>query len=207
MKLERAASGTAKAGLATGIVGTSLGALNLLGNAGGLLGGMVAQNNNCGCGNGWNGRNGWNGWCCDSEDEPVSRYDAAKDAKIAHLETQVALRDANTFTDQKFIELYKYIDGELRDIRAVQSNQAVHNQKTADSFQIMQERLQCCCDKMETRICAEENARKCADNTLVNYMNATFYPKQVADVTTGTTTTAQTLYNPLPVTGNCNCDC
>lgn len=43
--------------------------------------------------------------------------------------------------------------------------------------------------------------------TSVNYMNATFYPKQVADVTTGTTTTAQTLYNPLPVTGNCNCDC
>lgn len=203
MKLEHAASGTAKAGLATGIVGTSLGALNLLSNGAGLLGGMVAQNN-CGCGNGWNGRNGW---CCDSEDEPVSRYDAAKDAKIAHLETQVALRDANTFTDQKFIELYKYIDGELRDIRAVQSNQAVHNQKTADSFQIMQERLQCCCDKMETRICAEENARKCADNTLVNYMNATFYPKQVADVTTGTTTTAQILYNPLPVTGNCNCDC
>lgn len=197
MKLEHAASGTAKAGLATGIVGTSLGALNLLGNAGGLLGGMVAQNN---CG--WNGRNGW---CCDSEDEPVSRYDAAKDAKIAHLETQVALRDANTFTDQKSIELYKYIDGELRDIRAALSNQAVHNQKTADSFQIMQERLQCCCDKMETRICAEENARKCADNTIVNYVNATFYPKQVADVTTGTTTTAQTLYNPLPINVDCGC--
>lgn len=195
MKLEHAASGTAKAGLTTGIIGTSLGALNLMGNAGGLLNGLVGG-----------ARTGCMGYC-NAEDEPVSRYDAAKDAKIAHLETQVALRDANTFTDQKFIELYKYIDGELRDIRAVQSNQAVHNQKTADSFQIMQERLQCCCDKMETRICAEENARKCADNTIVNYVNATFYPKQVADVTTGSTTTAQNLYNPLPINVDCNCGC
>lgn len=195
MKLEHAASGTAKAGLTTGIIGTSLGALNLMGNAGGLLNGLVGG-----------ARTGCMSYC-NAEDEPVSRYDAAKDAKIAHLETQVALRDANTFTDQKFIELYKYIDGELRDIRAVQSNQAVHNQKTADSFQIMQERLQCCCDKMETRICAEENARKCADNTIVNYVNATFYPKQVADVTTGSTTTAQNLYNPLPINVDCNCGC
>lgn len=199
MKLEHAASGTAKAGLATGIVGTSLGALNLMGNAGGLLGNLV--------GGARNGYAGYAGYCCNAEDEPVSRYDAEKDAKIAHLETQVALRDANTFTDQKFIELYKYMDGEFRDIRATQAAQAVQNQKTADSFQIMQERMQCCCDKLETKICAEENARKCADNTMVNYMNATFYPKQVADVTTGTTTTAQTLYNPLPVTVNCDCNC
>lgn len=200
MKLEHAPSGTAKAGLATGIVGTSLGALNLMSNAGGLLSGLVGAQPCMGVRTGWNG-------CCNAEDEPVSRYDAAKDAKIAHLETQVALRDANTFTDQKSIELYKYIDGELRDIRAVLSNQAVHNQKTADSFQIMQERLQCCCDKMETRICAEENARKCADNTIVNYVNATFYPKQVADVTTGTATTPQTLYNPLPINVDCGCGC
>lgn len=42
------------------------------------------------------------------------------------------------------------------------------------------------------------------DNAIVNYVNATFYPKMVADVTTGTTTTAQMLYNPLPVE-NCCC--
>lgn len=33
---------------------------------------------------------------------------------------------------------------------------------------------------------------------------ATFYPKMIADVTTGSTTTAQTLFNPLPAE---NCDC
>jgi hypothetical protein len=67
--------------------------------------------------------------------------------------------------------------------------------------------------KAETdkRICALENAiaverdkRECGDNALLNYTNATFYPKQVADITTGTTTTAQMIYNPLPC-GGCRC--
>lgn len=52
-------------------------------------------------------------------------------------------------------------------------------------------------------ICAERKDRECADNAMVNYMNATFYPKMVADVTTGTTTVAQVTYNPLP----CQCKC
>lgn len=200
MHVERKSSGVAKAGLATGITGTALGAMNLLGNGAGLLGNLMSANNvqPVACAGPW-------AWGC-SENIPVSRYDAEKDARIAQLETEKALRDANTFTDQKFIELYKYIDGELRGIRDVQAAQAVKNQQTADSFQLVTERMQCCCDKLETKICAEENARKCADNTIVNYLNATFYPKQVADVTTGTTTTAQTLYNPLPINVDCGCN-
>ena len=46
--------------------------------------------------------------------------------------------------------------------------------------------------------------RSGADNTLVNYMNSTFYPKYMANVTVGTTTTEQDTYNPLRF--NC-CDC
>ena len=57
---------------------------------------------------------------------------------------------------------------------------------------------------MGEALCREIGDRKCADNAIVNYVNATFYPKMVADVTTGTTTTAQTIYNPLPVE-NCCC--
>lgn len=205
MHVERKSSGVAKAGLATGITGTALGAMNLLGNGAGLLGNLMGANamQTAAC----MAPMGWVGYGCGcSKNIPVSRYDAEKDARIAQLETEKALRDANTFTDQKFIELYKYIDGELRSIRDVQAAQAVKNQQTADSFQMVTERMQCCCDKLETKICAEENARKCADNTIVNYVNATFYPKQVADVTTGTTTTAQTLYNPLPINVDCGCN-
>ena len=50
----------------------------------------------------------------------------------------------------------------------------------------------------------EAERRCCGDNSIVTYVNAIFYPKQVADVTTGTATTAQSLYNPIPKCGCCN---
>ena len=84
-------------------------------------------------------------------------------------------------------------DGRLRGIEGQIAQQAVFNQKTVDDVALMNERL-----------CCEAKERKCADNTIVNYVNATFYPKLVADVTTGTTTTAQVIYNPLP---SCGCNC
>lgn len=197
MTFDRKASGTAKAGLTTGIIGTSLGAMNLLGNGAGLLSGLTS-----GCAARTVGA------CVCSEDHLVDRYTLDLKFQIAEKDSQIALRDANTFTDQKFIELYKYLDGELRSIRDTLAGQAVKNQQTADSFQMVSERMQCCCNSLDEKICAEVNARKCADNTLVNYVNATFYPKQVADVTTGTTTTAQTLYNPLPMSNSgCGCNC
>lgn len=197
MTIDRKPSGTAKAGLTTGIIGTSLGALNLMGNAGGILSGLAG--NNCGV------RMGACGCGC-NEDHLVTRYDAEKDARIAQLETQVALRDANTFTDQKTAEVVKYFEGRLREIETQLGRQAVENQKTADSFQIVSERMQCCCDKLEEKICCESKERKCADNSIVNYVNSTFYPKQVGTVSTTTPNTAQILYNPLPTTGN-NCCC
>lgn len=43
----------------------------------------------------------------------------------------------------------------------------------------------------------EAERRCCADNKIVNYMNRTFYPVSVANVTTGTTVTPRTTYNPL----------
>lgn len=189
MHVEQKSSGVAKAGLATGTVGASLGVLNMLGAGAGLLG--LAGNRAV-------------AYC--NEDHLVDRYTLAQEAKIAKLETDIALRDANTFTDSKFIELYKYFDGELRNIRDTLAAQAVKNQSTADSFQMVTERMQCCCNSLEEKIKSERHERQCADNAIVNYANATFYPKMVADVTTGTTTTAQTLFNPLPV-ASCNCNC
>lgn len=224
----RRSSGVAKGGLATGIVGTSLGALALMGGGASLLGGngLWGRNNNQfvdaiaaqallngGCGTAWN--NGWGG--CGSvgpywdgyhggcnEDHPVTRYDAAKDAEIAKLKSDIALRDADTYTDQKMLEMYQYIDGRLRGVEGQLAQQAVQNQAVADEFKLAEQRRQCCCDKLKMAIESEARERKCADNSLVNYMNATFYPKRVADVTTGATTTAQALYNPLP---SCGCDC
>ena len=62
----------------------------------GLLGGL-----NMGCTRNVNGEDG-----C-SENHLVNRYEAAQAARIAELETEVKLRDANTYTDQKSLEMYK----------------------------------------------------------------------------------------------------
>lgn len=210
MDLERRSSGTAKAGLATGIVGTSLGTLGLLGalgnGAGNLLGRNTAQPVVV-MENGWGWNNGFRDGCACSEDRHVNRYELELQQKIAEKDSQIALRDANTYGDQKMLEMYKYIDGQLKDIRSELCRQAVVNQKTEDSFMLAKQDLECCCNRLEDRICCESRERRCADNQIINYTNATFYPKQVANVTTGTTTTAQTLYNPLPQNNNCCCNC
>lgn len=217
-------SGVAKAGLTTGIIGTTLGAMSVLGGGASLLGGngLWGRNNNqfvdaiaaqalLNGGSGWGScgpwaampfNDGYHGGC--SEDHPVTRYDAQKDARIAELEAQQALRDANTYQDQKMLEMYKYVDGRMRGIEGQLAQQAVQNQAVADEFKLAETRRQCCCDKLRMAIETEAKERKCADNSMVNYMNSTFYPKRVADVSTGATTTAQALYNPLP---SCGCDC
>jgi hypothetical protein len=186
-----ASKGVAGAGLGLGIAGTALGLLN--GNGlGGILGGW----GNCG--------NAWNAGAC-SENMPVSRYELGQESKIAELQSQIALRDANTYGDQKLLEVYKYFDGQLRDVRDTLCAQAVTNQKTADSFALASADLAAVKSDLCNRIALEAERRCCADNAIVNYANATFYPKLVADVTAGTTTTAQSLYNPLPNCGKCGC--
>lgn len=184
-----ASKGVAGAGLGLGIAGTALG---LLGNGGlpGLLGGW----GNC--------NSAWNAGAC-SENMPVSRYELGQESKIADLQSQIALRDANTYNDQKTLELYKYIDGQLREVRDTLCAQAVHNQKTEDSFVLARQDIAAVESRLTSKIALEAERRCCADNAIVNYANATFYPKQVADVTVGTTSTAQTLYNPIPDCGCC----
>lgn len=181
---EYASKGVAGSGLGLGIAGTALGLLN-----GGL--GMLS---------GWNNHNGG---CC-SENMPVTRYELGQESKIAELQSQIALRDANTYGDQKMLELYKYVDGQFKDIRTTLCNQAVHNQRTEDSFALARQDIAAVKAELSRDIAMEAERRCCGDNSIVTYANATFYPKEVANVTVGTTTTAQTLYNPLP---KCGCEC
>ena len=181
---KREASGTAKTALGLSI--GALGAELLTGGLNGLIGGIGGGAPAC------------------NECIPVNRYEAAQNARIAQLETEVKLRDANIYTDSKSLDLYRYIDGQLNSIRAELGAQAVHNQRTEDSFALAQRDLAAVKADLDGKIRMEAERRCCADNSIVTYANATFYPKMVADVTVGTTTTAQTLYNPLP---DCGCGC
>ena len=157
-------SGVAKAGLATGVTALGVGALNMLGNGGGILGNLFGWNN-CGCGRGY-------GY------DAVSHYELAQESAIAAKDAEIALLKANTYQDQKMLELYKYVDGKF------------------SAFE-----TEFC--RLNMALTRETDERRCGDNAIVNYVNNTFYPKQFADVTVGTTTTAAFVYNPLP---NCGCN-
>ena len=106
---EFASNGKANAGLATGIIGTSIGGLLALGS--GLLNG-----------NGFAMRNG----CC-AEDHLINRYDLQKEQDIAKLETENSLLRANIYTDQKLADLYERLDSKIRVNEAAINQQAVYN--------------------------------------------------------------------------------
>ena len=95
-----ASNGKANAALATGIIGTSGFGLSLLNGLGGVLGNLGGNKPVC------------------NEDHVVTRFEASQAARIAELETEVKFRDSSIYTDQKMLELYKYFDGENKQLRA-----------------------------------------------------------------------------------------
>ena len=114
---EFASKGVAGSGLGLGIAGTALGVLN--GGLGNLLGGMGG---NCGC----------------SEDHRVNRYEAGQSARIAELETEVKLRDANTYTLSEMNKLRDYVDRKFECVNSSISAQSVINAQMAANLSCMQ---------------------------------------------------------------------
>lgn len=94
-----ASKGVANAGLVTGIIGAALGVLN--GNGGNVLGGLFGCNTN--------------------------RELAQKDARIAELTTEVKLRDANIYTDQKLTDVYERLSGRINCVEAKVCEQHAYN--------------------------------------------------------------------------------
>lgn len=119
---EFASNAKGNAALATGIVGTAGTGLAVLGS--GLLGNL------------FNPRMGYGG-CC-NEDHLVNRYELDKDQQIAKLEMENALLRSNTYTDQKNIELYKYVDGRFREFEQAIAQQAVYNATNTSTIACLQ---------------------------------------------------------------------
>lgn len=172
MEMENKYANKGVAGTALGLGIGALGVEALRGGLGGIFGG--------GCAN------------------EVSHYQA----RIAELESEVKLRDANIYSDSKLLEVYKYFDGENKAIRAELGTQAVKNAQIEGAFAVLGEKMTAQRNEFLCALSKEKEERCCGDNAIVNYANATFYPKLVADVTAGATTTAQAVYNPIP---NCGC--
>lgn len=108
-----ASKGVAGTGLGLGIAGTALGLLNGGGLAALGLGNCVPQRaapQSAGV-----------------ENDAINRYEAALMQRIAALETEVKLRDANTYTLNQMNDLRTYVDSRLGAIEARQNEQAVLN--------------------------------------------------------------------------------
>ena len=161
------------------VVGGSLGIASFLGlNAnnilgrGGLFGG---GGGNC---------------CCSPMDQAVTRYELGMEQAIAAKDSEIALLKANTYQDQKSLELYRYIDGKLNEINANLAAQAVTNTSFNAAMQAMDY-------KFTQQVALEAERRQCADCKIVNYVNSTFAPKLITDYTAGTTSAPASVYNPL----------
>ncbi len=166
-----------------GTVAGSLGIASFLGlNANNFLGGLFGGNR---CGGG-----------CSPADMPVTRYEMAMQQEIAAKDSRISLLEANTYNDQKTLELYRYIDGKLNEINANLAAQAVRNQAFNDALASTD-------FKFTQAIALEAERRECADCKIVNYVNSTFAPKLITDYTAGTTSAPAEVYNPLKCGGSC----
>lgn len=205
---EYASKGVAGTGLGLGAAGLGLGVIN----------GMVEllqgwQRNQCGHNIGSDAvtmaalaalmNGGQHGGKC-SEDHCVNRYELGLEREITNKDMEIAYLRGRDAAKSDTLESYKFTEGEFRKVWERLAEQAVHNQKTEDSFHMVHHDLDAVRRELLCKIEQEAKERCCSDNAIVNYANATFYPKMVADVTTGTTTTAQLLYNPIP---DCGCGC
>ena len=120
--MEYASNGKGNLGVTLGAIGTGPGVLN--GGLGGILGGF-----------------GTNPAAADSDNHYVSRYEAGQSARIAELETEVKLRDANAYTDKKILEVYQYTDGRMRTIEEQLCQQRVINAQTTANLSCMQNEI------------------------------------------------------------------
>ena len=119
---EFASKGVAGAGLGTGIAGLSLGVLNS-----GLFNGLLGGNgwNNCNCG------------AC-SDNYLINRYEAGQSAKIAELETEIKLRDANFYTLGEMGKLRDYVDGRFAHVEHELCDQKVFNATAISNISCIQ---------------------------------------------------------------------
>lgn len=188
-------SGVAKAGLALGIVGSALGALNsgwgtgLLGNLG--FGGYGCNNT------GWGFNGGWNNGCYSG-----FNMNQTQQSEIAYLESKIARLESNRYTDYVGLDLYKNIvatakeeDAKIAkvqgdmigyvidlDKRTALNEQASRLNREYDTaardymFTILNNKIDCCCEKANMQIDFNKQLSSLADASIVSYVNSTFIP-------------------------------
>lgn len=87
-------------------------------------------------------------------------------------------------------------------ISALETKQAVNDAVDPWRAKVLDMKINGVAANAQAAVNLEAERRCCADNKIVTYVNGTFYPVEVSDITIGTTATAREVYNPL--CGCCN---
>lgn len=127
-----ASKGAAATGVGFGIAGTVLGLMNGGAN-------ILGLGNGCGCGNGW-GRNGWGNNCgcgdCGGNNAFFLNELAGRDSMIAAL-------SAERSTDSKILDLYKYFDGQNKQLSQYLTGLEVRLARQDGSIATLAQQVQC----------------------------------------------------------------
>ena len=152
---EYASKGVAGTALGIGIGALGLTALN--GGLGNLLGG-------------WNGnRNG---------------YVQSTEGKIGQLEAEIAYLRGENYADKVANDVYKALDSKISEnleklygfVIDLDKRTALNAQGLQYENIITNNRIDCCCDKMNIKFDYENRLRDLADASIISYVNATFLP-------------------------------
>lgn len=123
--MEYASRGVGNSALGLGIAGTALGVLNS--GIGNLFGGTMAAAPAC------------------SENTCVNRYEMTMSQELAAKDGEIALLKADKYTDQKIVEAYKDLAGQINEIKEAQNainlQQAVYNGTNTATLTCMQQQI------------------------------------------------------------------
>lgn len=160
--MEYATNGKANAGLTTGIIGTSLAGLLWANGAGsnggnGILGGLFGNRGN---------------------------YTQSYEGKIGQLESEIAFLRGENYSDKVANEVYRALETKIDTnleklydfVIDLDKRTALNAQGLMYENQLTNNKIDCCCDKMNIKFEYENRLRDIADANIINYVNATFVP-------------------------------
>ena len=154
--LEYASNGKANAGLTTGIIGTSLAGLLPLGGMGGI-GNIFGR---------------------------PAGYVQTPEGKIGELQSEIAYLKGENYSDKVANEVYRALDAKISAnleklygfVIDLDKRTALNAQGLMYENRITDNKIDCCCDKMNIKFDYENRLRDIADQAIINYVNGTFVP-------------------------------
>ena len=158
----RRSSGVAKAGLATAIPAAAAGILNLFGGNG-LLGGNQ------------------NGNMC-SENYPINRYEDELMHENMNLKAEADHGKISCETNDKILQLYKYVVDENKAINQKLSDQRVINEHNSCMIDGLTDAMKRQREEMYSLVHTEAVERNNADARTVDYANCTFAPQIICGI-------------------------